>query len=436
MVKSPYKSQAKCCSCKKVLKNHQNISRIGEKTISKVRVFANNDYIQISDFICCSCRKKLQRHQQIHSYTDQSMSSDLKIPSQTDRTDNSNSDDGDFSESIKKLDDDQNIDLNTAFSSHKRCFICKKKTKLRLIKHESIITAYKNYGIIIKDHSRCCIKHLDDTGQIKLDEFFKIPTKSKTYDKNAINMIDICLSNSDKIQYQLDHSSGIFDKFKDMASLEETLCFKITGWSKLQFERFSKHITNIRDTAGRTKEQLIAIYRYWLAKGIDQSSLAMLKSNTSQQQISHYLSQIRTAINDQFVPLYLGAHKGREFFLKHNTESVKVLHEFKNDMLAVIADGTYTRLEKSANNDFQYLSYSMQKSQNLLKPFIMCCANGYFIDCYGPFSANLNDSQILRYIMATDIDLGELFKEKEKIVFFLDRGINFIFHNMNVFRLV
>ena len=41
--------------------------------------------------------------------------------------------------------------------------------------------------------------------------------------------------------------------------------------------------------SGRTKEQLIAIYRYWFAKGIDQSSLTMLKSNTSQQQISHYL---------------------------------------------------------------------------------------------------------------------------------------------------
>jgi hypothetical protein len=44
--------------------------------------------------------------------------------------------------------------------------------------------------------------------------------------------------------------------------------------------RFSKYINNIRDSAGRTKEQLIAIYRYWLKKGSDQTTEAMLKSNT------------------------------------------------------------------------------------------------------------------------------------------------------------
>jgi hypothetical protein len=34
--------------------------------------------------------------------------------------------------------------------------------------------------------------------------------------------------------------------------------------------------------------------------------------------------------------------------------------------LAIIADGTFTRLEKILNNEFQYVSYSIQKSTNLI----------------------------------------------------------------------
>jgi hypothetical protein len=67
------------------------------------------------------------------------------------------------------------------------------------------------------------------------------------------------------------------------------------------------------------------------------------KFETSQLQISHYLCQIRNAINKEFVPEFLGAHKGKKFFLKHNTESVRILHDFVDDDLAIIADGTYTR---------------------------------------------------------------------------------------------
>lgn len=64
----------------------------------------------------------------------------------------------------------------------------------------------------------------------------------------------------------------------------------------------------------------------------------------------------------------------------------------------------------------------MQKCDNLVKPFIMCCADGYFIDCYGPFQANNNDAQIFRYILDTDEDLKILFTPEDKIIMFLDRG--------------
>ncbi len=64
----------------------------------------------------------------------------------------------------------------------------------------------------------------------------------------------------------------------------------------------------------------------------------------------------------------------------------------------------------------------MHKHYNLIKPFIICCADGYFIDCYGPFDAKPNDAQILRYILKTDKDLVDLLTPADKIRLFVDRG--------------
>jgi hypothetical protein len=147
----------------------------------------------------------------------------------------------------------------------------------------------------------------------------------------------------------------------------------------------------------------------------------MFKNQTSQQQISHYLGQIRKAILKDFVPHFLGANKGRSFFLKHNTTTITELYDLHNEELAIIVDATYCRLEKSANNEFQYKCWSQQKMDLLTKPFIICCGDGYFIDCYGPFQANQNDSTIFEYILENDLDLLQIL-EPNKTIVFLDRG--------------
>ncbi len=98
----------------------------------------------------------------------------------------------------------------------------------------------------------------------------------------------------------------------------------------------------------------------------------------------------------------------------------------KNKDLAIFADATYTRLEKSSNNEFQYNSWSSQKKDLLIKPFLICCADGYIIDCYGPFKANMNDAAIFDYILKTDHDLLKILIPEYTYVF-LDRG------NFNIF---
>ena len=316
--------------------------------------------------------------------------------------------------------------LETANSSHTRCFVCNRRNvRLHEVSRASMIQAYSSFRMLIKHHSRCCRRHLDEDGNIKQEEFLIIPTNTVFYDRSTIMLLD----SFSRINSQ---QSGIFDQFKHADFLPNEQFVSITGWSKSDFMRFCRYISCINDSVGRTKEQLIAIYRFWLRKGTDQASLAMFKNSTSQQQISHYLKQIRKAINKDFVPYFLGARsKTRDFFLSHNNISVKTLYKLEADNLVIAADATYTRIEKSSNNSFQNGSYSMQKNDSLIKPFIVCCADGYFIDCYGPFKAIHNDATIFKYILDTDMDLKNILIPF-KTTILLDRGkITCFFYTLN-----
>jgi hypothetical protein len=157
-----------------------------------------------------------------------------------------------------------------------------------------------------------------------------------------------------------------------------------------------------------------------------QKNLALIfGKNITQRCISRYLDQIRLAIYKDFVPFYLGADRERNFFLRYNTVMTQNIFGLENDILVFVADGTSCRIQKSNNNEFQYKTYSVQKKDSLFKPFIICCADGYIVDCYGPFPANDNDSKILNYILETDEELKKLLVPN-KTLFLIDRGtVNF-----------
>ena len=102
--------------------------------------------------------------------------------------------------------------------------------------------------------------------------------------------------------------------FSNMESITEKYFLKISGWSKSDFVRFCKYISSINNTLNRSKEELVAIYRWWLKKGLDQTLhmnhvIALHMNNTTQQQISHYLMTIRKAIHNDFVEHFLGANR-------------------------------------------------------------------------------------------------------------------------------
>jgi hypothetical protein len=131
---------------------------------------------------------------------------------------------------------------------------------------------------------------------IKDEEYEKIPTRLLYHN----NQTKYFLKNLKIVSEDED----IFSKFRNITIMTDEECFRITRWNRLEFMNFRRYITSIYDTAGRTCEELIAIYRFWLRKGGDQTTLSMLKKSTNQQKISHFLAQIRTAIYKDFVPFF------------------------------------------------------------------------------------------------------------------------------------
>lgn len=301
--------------------------------------------------------------------------------------------------------------IKTAYSSHKKCFICNQTRNLREIKEESIIYAWSKHKIMIKEKSRTCSRHIDTNGLIMNECYIRIRTRDINYNNETKRRMDFLVQSSNR---------NIFEKFNNVNTLDEHHCLKITGWSKSDFVRFSKYITSINNSSGRTKEELIALNRYWLRRGLDQEVIAPFL-NCSQRDVSRYLDQIRISIANDFVPFFLGANRSRQFFLNHTSESAKKLFNLRNKYLAVVADGTYCRCEKSNNNSFQYHTYSGQKKDSLIKPFLICTTDGYIVDLYGPFAANKNDSSILESILNTDTNLRRILKPHLSVIF-LDRG--------------
>lgn len=115
-------------------------------------------------------------------------------------------------------------------------------------------------------------------------------------------------------------------------------------------------------------------------------------------------------------------NRSREFFISHNTETSIKLFGLRDDELVLVADGTYCRIEKSADNEFQYNTYSGQKKDSLIKPFVIVCADGYYVDVWGPYPANNNDATIFRHILDTDPDLRFDILRNGLTHLFLDRG--------------
>jgi hypothetical protein len=321
------------------------------------------------------------------------------------------------------------ISIETAFSGHKRCFICRRKRgPLRRVSKESIATAFSKFNIFIPEGTRSCHQHIDADLNIFELEFLNenIPTHSVEYDYNLTKAFEALTKQNEKREVEIKCLNenmfiGPFEAFKNIETLDDDHCFKITGFTKKEFEDFSKYIKNIKKSNNRTEGELIALYMYWARKALDQESLSYFKRSSSQPQISNELKQIRKSIYKNFTPKFIGfKNKYREFFTSHNTPSVKKLYDVDENTICLLIDGGYQRIEHGQNNDFQSNTYSGQYGENLIKPLLIVTPDGYICDVYCDHEAWKNDEKILRQTLASDRCFRKILRENDLI--FVDRG--------------
>lgn len=118
------------------------------------------------------------------------------------------------------------------------------------------------------------------------------------------------------------------------------------------------------------------------------------------------MNKARDCLTEEYVDLHLGMnHITRNDIKERNLTIPRAIYgDDENSKAIVICDGTYIYIHKSANFLFQRQSYSLHKFQNLLKPFLIVCTDGYIIDVKGPYAATKTDANIMSSIMNNNLN--------------------------------
>lgn len=293
-----------------------------------------------------------------------------------------------------------------------QCFICKSTTGLIDVPFQARLQVFIKRRLFIPKRNRCCSDHLikkrfydntilefrvqSDESEIEIEEL-------KTFLDSLSNKVD----------------ERLHDKIGEFSISSERLKV-LTGydWDTI-LELADMLNKNLRSSHNRNIVQALVIFLFKLRSGNSDQLIAAILELTEtvvRDSVKSVLNCFRTKV----LPNMFGVDAySREFLLQQMSEAAKLLFDL-TDVLIIIADGTYLRHEKSANNIYQRKSYSGQKKVPLCKPFTICTTNGFVIDLAGPFEGKLNDAEILKRIL--DDPHGISNKLKKGDVFILDRG--------------
>lgn len=329
-----------------------------------------------------------------------------------------------------------------AYSSSHTCFICRRKhrtKKLKMVSKDSICQVFKKSRILITLGSRCCISHLDDKSNLRpeiiesIDKSIPVSFTTDTLSRRQSLLLEMMADYYEKPINQGTSSENedllelFYDSDSIMSNINDNMCLEITGLTVEQFILVNQTAVRsfyLRNSPSRSTYQCLAIYFFWLKTNMSQKRIGyFFRKNKpiSQQTVSEYLNSARVALNKSFVPESMGSKQlTRETLLTHLTPTVKELFGLKEDQAVFIADGTYLYCEKSFDNFFQYQTYSSQLKCHLIKVFIICCPDGYIIDCYPSFPATSNDASIIVKILQSQPEMVQLIRPGDLIL--LDRG--------------
>ncbi|XP_045766375.1 uncharacterized protein LOC123868072 isoform X1 [Maniola jurtina] len=199
-----------------------------------------------------------------------------------------------------------------------------------------------------------------------------------------------------------------------------------TGRNRATFNDLLSQIPSLNRSSSTPRNDL-AIYLCKIRSGEPNNRIASL-FNITERTIGRKIHKVRQCLITDFVPLHLGLdHITRDEVIARNRVLPNVLFGNEESPKAIVTfDGTYIYIEKSSNFLFQRRSYSLHKFRNLIKPFMIVCADGYILDVTGPYSARTTDADIMKMILQNHdgpIEDGPFhFFFHEGDSFILDRG--------------
>ncbi|XP_044578872.1 uncharacterized protein LOC123261347 [Cotesia glomerata] len=298
-------------------------------------------------------------------------------------------------------------------STHKYCCLCGLSANITIVPFEARKQVFSTTRLFIPEGNRCCKDHI---------------IKKRFYDEE-INNFRIYSNTSvfevrdlEKLlgQLAIGTDSSIIDKIGDHSFSEKQLeVFTSLTWEKLI--KLREMLTSMRKSVNRNVIQALVIFLFKLRTGNSNAVISSIFGLAREQMVSDYCDEVISSFEKDVLPQYFGIDAiSRETLLANTSNTAKVLYQVKDDQLIFICDGTYIRHQKSANNEYQRKSYSGQKKVPLCKPFTICTTNGFVIDMFGPYTANMNDAEIMRIILSDPNGLIKLLKKGDIIV--VDRG--------------
>ncbi|XP_037050737.1 uncharacterized protein LOC119084780 [Bradysia coprophila] len=178
----------------------------------------------------------------------------------------------------------------------------------------------------------------------------------------------------------------------------------------------------MRNTTTRSLRTALAMFLLLLRNNMKQEVIAH-NFSTTQQVVSNTIDAVSSALDQHFVPNYLGYyHITREEALeKHSIKLTSKILGQSESRICVVADGTYNYIEKPSDFELQRKTFSLHKCRNLLKPLYIVFPDGYILEAAGPYfcdSKNNDAANIRHHYENSDL---LLFLE-EGDYFLLDRG--------------
>lgn len=289
-------------------------------------------------------------------------------------------------------------------------------THLRQIPNSIKVHLLSYYHFYIPNLARICQRHLLHTPleDIPQNVTNRLTGLNANYVADIINMYTLALEQRSYLD---------FENLNEIS--EEDIRFW-TGQTRETFNRLLDEVPTLHRSSN-TPRQDLAVYLCKLRTGEPNNRIASI-FNLSRRTVDRKILRVRHCLLTDFVPSHLGLdHISREQVIQHNRVLPNYLFGNEESPKAImICDGTYIFIEKSSNFLFQRRTYSLHKYRNLVKPFLIVCADGYILDVTGPYPARTTDAEIMTQILENHDEPIEdgafhyFFVEGD--VFILDKG--------------